>query len=128
MYFATRKQYQAGEAVLVGLTKQQRRQVLRAAKTGTPPADLTLRARAVALLEVRLANYARNRTPNLVVFSGAAVLSAVAGITSGWWYWGAVAASGYVLVSVIRYPAKHQRNLATLQPPPIPNPPAKVRR
>ena len=81
----------------------------------------------VALLQQRLANYVRNRTPNLVVYTGAAVLFAVAAITSGWWYWAAVAVAGYVLISVIRYPGKQERNLATLQPPPSPAPPAKVR-
>lgn len=127
MYSATRKNYQARELLLSGLDDQQRRDVLRAARTGKPPADRTLRAVAAALVKHRLAEYVRNRTLNLVVFTGAAVLAAVVAISSGGWYWAAVPLFGYGLISVIRYPGKQRRNLAALSPPPSPAPPAKVR-
>ena len=127
MYFATRENYQARETLLGGLGNQERRQVLRAARTGKPPADLRLRAVAAALVQYRLAEYDRNRTPNLVVFTGVVVVVAVVAIVSGGWYWATVPLGTYALISVIRYPGKQQRNLVALQPPPALAPPAKVR-
>jgi hypothetical protein len=128
MYFVTRKETWASEELLGGTSREQRRAVLRAARTGRPPSDRTARAQAAALVEQRLANHARHRVASIATFAVFAAGSAAAAIGAGLWYLGGAALFAGTLIWTIRYPGQLRRKLAALEPPPpSPAPPAKTR-
>ena len=122
-WFLSRRQRQSNSAVLGSMTLEQRRAVLTAANTGTPPDDPALRFAAATLVQTRLVEHDRHRTFVIAVFAVFLALSVPLAITDGLWYLvGTVALAGS-LIWTLRYPRQQNRRLAALQGP-APPPPA----
>jgi hypothetical protein len=117
MWFATRPERRAVNAIMGAMTPEEQRAVSSAAKTGAPPAEAALRPAAVELVRHRLAEHERHRVLTLVVFAAFTLLSVPFVFTDGLWWLVATAMFASMLIWTVRYPGQLTRRLATLEPP-----------
>lgn len=128
MWYVSRDARRDEAATVGGMSREQRRAVMRAAKTGKPPADSALRTSAALLVRGQLLRHQRSRTFTLTVFALFTAMSVVGWFASGWWYGlaGTVLFGG-ALIWAGRYRGQLQRKLAALEAPPSSAPSPKTR-
>lgn len=119
MWFVGRDRRRNDAALLDGLTADERRQVLDAARTGVSPSEPQLRAASVALAEQRLLDHTRQRSFAIGVFSILAALSLILVFTDGPWYLAGVAGFGWGVIWSARYAGQLRRRLVRLGPPDV---------
>jgi hypothetical protein len=98
LWFGGRPQRERQHAIVGGLTTQQRRAVLTAARTGVPPGDPALRPAAAAVVRDRLTTKRRYRPLGTVVLGAVAAGTVVAAAAGSPWYLVGTAATVCALV------------------------------
>jgi hypothetical protein len=123
MWALTRREQEARATLTAGLSGQQRRQLRRAVRTGTPPTDLALRPAAAAIVRNRLMAEERHRTLTLTGLAVFFAFELELALTDG----GALFVAGTLLfggtlIWALLEPRHLRRKLARLEMPydPVP--------
>lgn len=104
--FTTRRQRQADNAIIGALIIEQRRDVLHAAGTGSPPGEPALRPAATAMVRNRLIEHDRHPTLPTVGLGVFLALSTLLAVTDGLWYLAGTTVFGWALIWAVRYPGQ----------------------
>ena len=121
MWFVARWEQRQRDAIIGAMPAEQRRAVLLAAITGTPPDDATLQPAAAGLVRHRLAEYDRQRTATVIGFVAAAAVCTVLAFVDGRWYMAGTALFTAVLISTLRDRRRLIHKLGALETPATPD-------